>query len=87
MVHIIVTEHIERPLIKIGSMDGPVTVQRDIVAAGLIHQHPQGEVGRGIDQEVNMDIRRNIRSFNGYPCHLLHLLRFVLISPGDELLF
>ena len=56
MIDGIGAEHIEGSLVMVGGSDGALTVQRNIVLRVGIHQEVQSGVGRGVDEEVDIDI-------------------------------
>lgn len=58
--HIVVAEHLESALIKICGSHDTIAVEIHVVASCLVHQHPQCEVGSGVDNKIHDEIAGNI---------------------------
>ena len=53
---VVVAEKLECALVVIGGTDYARTVQCDVVACCLVHQHAKREVGRGVYEEVHVQV-------------------------------
>ena len=56
MVDGIGAEHVEGALVVVGGADVAVAVEGDVVVGVGVHQQAEGGVGRGGDEEVEVDV-------------------------------
>ena len=56
MIDGIGAEHVEGALVVEGGTDGTIAVERDVVVGVGVHQQTETGIGRGVDEEVDIDI-------------------------------
>ena len=78
------TKHMERPLVVERRTDAATAMERDVVVGLGVHQDAERTLGRGVDIEVDIDIRGRSKVLLG----VLAMTRTYagMIHPGDKLL-
>ena len=82
----ICAEHVEATLVKPCGLQHAIASQRDIVACAAVHQQAQCDIGRTVDEEIDVHIGTLFDGGRGFYLFLSGSHSGVVYAPVDEFL-